>query len=62
MNWRALLWWRDGSGDKLEAAQRLEAVKADDVRVDRLAYRAAKIVRENNLAPDIMKALGVRRP
>lgn len=61
MNWRVLLWWREGPEAKLEAVQRLEAVIADDDRVDRLAQRAAKIIRENNLAPDIMKALGVRR-
>lgn len=56
------MWWKDSEEEaKLEAAQRLEKVVADDERVARLTRRTQRIMRENNLAPDILKALGVRR-
>lgn len=43
-----------------EAQERLEKVYEDDAKVNDLSRRAKKIVRENELAPSIMKALGVR--
>lgn len=52
---------REPSQDVVEARERLEAIHRDDERVNRLERRTAKILRENNLAPSIMDALGVRR-
>lgn len=57
MPWRQ----RGPSQDVIEARQRLEAINRDDERVDRLERRTSRILRENNLAPSIMDALGVRR-
>jgi hypothetical protein len=57
MPWRQ----REPSQDVLEARDRLEAVTRDDERVQHLERRTAKILREDNLAPTIMNALGVRR-
>lgn len=57
MPWRQ----RGPSQDVIEARERLEAIKRDDERVARLERRTSKILRENNLAPSIMDALGVRR-
>lgn len=45
----------------VEARERLEAITRDDDRVRRLEIRTQRILRENNLAPFIMKALGIRR-
>jgi tetrahydromethanopterin S-methyltransferase subunit F len=45
----------------LQAEARLERIKADDETVEDIVQRAQKILRENNLAPSIMKALGVQR-
>lgn len=44
----------------VQAQERLEKVLNDDKRVNDLSRRTSKIVRENGLASDIMKALGVR--
>jgi hypothetical protein len=54
-------WRRRPSPATHDARRRLEAIQADDARVDNLSHRAARILRENNLAPTIMDALGVRR-
>ena len=43
-----------------QAQERLEKVYEDDAKVNDLSRRANKIVRENELAPAIMRALGVR--
>lgn len=57
MPWRQ----RGPSQDVIEARERLEAIERDDERVARLERRTSKILRENNLAPSIMDALGMRR-
>lgn len=44
-----------------DARERLEAIQRDDARVESLEIRAQRILRENNLAPAVMKALGIRR-
>jgi len=56
-------WRRDGqpSEETIQARQRLERIRSDDVAVNQLAQRARRIMRENNLAPDIIKALRVQR-
>lgn len=61
--WRRLVPWRTRgpSTDVIEARERLEATNQDDARVDRLERRTARILREDNLAPTIMDALGVKR-
>ena len=45
-----------------QARDRLEAVSRDDVKVDAVMRRVDQVLRENNLAPYVMRALGVRRP
>lgn len=52
---------RRPSPETHSAQRRLERIQADDARVDSLNRRAARILREDNLAPAIMDALGVRR-
>lgn len=44
-----------------EARERLEAIERDDDRIELLEARTQRILRENNLAPFVMKALGIRR-
>lgn len=44
-----------------EARKRLEDIRRDDARVDSLEARTQRILRENNLAPVVMRALGIRR-
>lgn len=44
----------------MEARERLEAIEADDVKVRNLEVRTQRIMRENNLAPMIMRALRLR--
>jgi hypothetical protein len=57
MPWRS----REPSRDVIEARERLAAITRDDDRVGRLEQRTQRILRENNLAPTIMDALGMRR-
>lgn len=45
-----------------EARDRLEAASRDDEKVDAVMMRVEKALKENNLAPYVMRALGVRRP
>ncbi len=53
--------WRRITPPAVEEAQsRLEHTAADDVRVDRVVERTNRLIRENNLAPYVMKALGIR--
>jgi len=54
--------WRksEHSEEIARAQERLEKVYSDDAKVNDLSRRARKIVHENELAPAIMKALGVR--
>lgn len=64
--WWPWEWWpmrrpRQEPQQVAEARERLEAIERDDVRVQRLEIRTQKILHENNLAPVIMKALGIRR-
>jgi len=60
MRWK-LPWSRpEPQQHAAEIVERLEAIEADDARVDKLQRRADRIMRENNLAPMIMRALGVR--
>lgn len=54
-------WWKKESQGTKDAKERLESVRKDDEVVDSLARRAKKILKENNLAPDIMKALGMHK-
>lgn len=49
------------SKEVVQAQERLEKVRNDDKRVNDLSRRTSRIVRENGLAHDIMKALEVRR-
>lgn len=42
----------------VEAEERLHAIEADDVKVADLERRMKRIIRENDLAPTIMRALG----
>lgn len=41
--------------------QRLREVEKDDVFINRQTERTRKIIRDNHLADDIQRALGVRR-
>ena len=65
--WWPWKWWpmarrsRKDSPKVIEAQERLEAIERDDIRVNLLAARTQRILRENNLAPVIMRALGIRR-
>ena len=49
------------SEEVVQAQERLEKVRSDDARVNDLSRRTRKIVRENGLATDIMRALEVRK-
>lgn len=49
------------SQEVAEARERLEAVERDDDKVDLLVAKAQRLMRENNFAPMVMRALGVRR-
>lgn len=54
-------WMRRYPRTELEEAQRHhDEVVADDERVDDLEKRTNRIIRENNLAPIVMRALGLR--
>lgn len=64
--WPWTWWWpmrrpRSEPQKLTEARERLEAITRDDARVERLELRTQKILRENNLAPFVMRALGIRR-
>ena len=62
MKWWKLPWSKHNDEPQhAELKERLERIVQDDDKVDRIARRAAKIVRENNFGPTIMNALGVRR-
>lgn len=62
MKLKLAFWRRSSSHDELlQAKEKLESVKADDIRIDKLGKRVDKILDENNLAPAIMRALGVNR-
>ncbi len=60
MRWR---FWKgkEPSEEILQAKERLEQIRADDETVEDIVRRTQKIIRENNLGPDIMRALGVQR-
>lgn len=50
-----------GESPEVQAArERLAAIERDDQRVDELQRRTFRIMRENNLAPTIMRALRIR--
>lgn len=50
------------AADAVDAAKaRLEKARADDSTVDHLVARRTRLTRENGLARDIERALGVRR-
>jgi len=54
-------WWRRGEPPNVQTArERLESAEADDERIASLERRTERIRRENNLAPWIMKSLGIR--
>lgn len=64
--WWPWEWWpmkhpRAESQEVIQARERLAAITRDDVRVASLEMRTQRILRENNLAPLIMRALGIRR-
>lgn len=61
MKWRWPWMKRGDSPGVVEARERLEAAERDDDRIDLLVAKTQRILRENNLAPQIMRALGVRR-
>jgi hypothetical protein len=57
MKWK---WWTRPDREEIEEAQRrLEAVVEDDKKIAELEKRTKRILRENNFAPTIMRALGV---
>lgn len=65
--WRWLVRvWRPGTGVPSPATenarQRLENVCHDDARVKRLHDEVVRVQRENNLGPQISRALRARRP
>lgn len=51
-------WQHIPSEETVQAQERLEEIRADDARVDALVRRQMKVIRENSLAPTIMRALG----
>ena len=64
--WLKLLRWlirlpHKESDEVTDARERLKAVALDDLRVARLEARTQKILRENNLAPLIMRSFGIRK-
>lgn len=61
MNLRRLLFGKKSRGEINEVKEKFEEVKADDIRVERLQSRVNRIMNENNLAPTIIKALGVQK-
>ena len=66
--WRWIVhWWRGlerefSSTDTQRARARLSSVVQDDARVNRLNERVRRVRRENNLGPQISRALRTRRP
>lgn len=58
-------WWpwarRQPSPETLKAQEQLEAACRDDRKVADLTRRTARILKENNLAPAIIKALDIRK-
>jgi len=60
--WR---WWRRrraaASAEVHAARQRLEATSRDDAQIDLVMGRVEQALRENNLAPYVMRALGITR-
>lgn len=62
MRWKLWPWPKKPDASiKNEAKERLKATERDDARIDHIVRRTQKIVRENNLGPIVMKALGVQR-
>lgn len=59
MKWK--FWERDEPPELVEARERYEAVEHDDAKVHNLEVRAQRILRENNLAPLVRRALGLQR-
>ncbi len=53
--------WRHRESPQVdEARQRLDDTVKDDAKVNDLQVRTQRLIRENNLAPYVMKALGIR--
>lgn len=61
MKWLAGLRPKRAPREELDRAQeRLDNVTDDDVKVDELSRRAEQLIRENHLAPAIIRALRLR--
>ena len=65
-HWWPWEWWpmkrqRKEPRKVVEARERLEAITRDDDRVELLEARTKRMLHENNLAPFIMRALGIKR-
>lgn len=53
-------WYHQVPIEVEKAQEKLEQVRRDDVRVDKLLKRTSKLIAENNLAEAVIKALGAQ--